>query len=678
MSSPLDRRIRRFALLASVLVAASGCSASELGQVLTPPTLTSISPSAGNPGTTAHVKFAGANFVAGATSVELFGAPRGVTVTGVNVESPSTLSADIVVAKDAEIGARILYLTTPSGKSSGIQNFFVLPPFQAPAIPTLAAVTPSTFVQGSTNTVTLTGTNFVSGATSVAVTLPGVTVSNVSVTSETSLTATLTVDLAVPVGPGAIAATTPVATTLAKLFFVTGLAPAFDAVTPNVGAPGTTTRITVGGANFSPGAEIVVLGGGVTVSDVVVVSSKSITARVDIATNADSGMRLFFVRTVGGVSPPQQFTVTPPPPPPPTLTSVSPSAGAQGQAVNTTLTGTNFAAGATSVAVSGPGVTVSDVNVVSPTALTATIRLDASALVSGRAITVTTPTGTSAPLTFNVLPPAPTLSAITPVVGIRTSVVPVTLTGANFIAGATTVTVSGDGVNVDSVRVVSGTSLTAVFTLSATATVSDRNVTVTTAGGTSNGKAFTVLAPTPRITSIASDAGTPGTTTRVTINGANFVADRTSVAVSGTGVTASNVSVTNAATLTVDLAIGTGAPLGARSVTVTVLGRTSNAVTFTVNASGLTLTSISPATGAQGSTVAVTLTGSGFLDTDGSGGANVFVPGGNVVVSNINVVSDNLLTATFTIGGSAALGPRNITVSNAGVVSNPKTFTIVP
>ena len=50
-----------------------------------------------------------------------------------------------------------------------------------------------------------------------------------------------------------------------------------------------------------------------------------------------------------------------PPPGAPTLTSVAPNQGTQGTTVAVTLTGTNFVVGATTVAVSGAGVTVTNV-----------------------------------------------------------------------------------------------------------------------------------------------------------------------------------------------------------------------------------------------------------------------------------------------------------------------------
>ena len=80
-------------------------------------------------------------------------------------------------------------------------------------------------------------------------------------------------------------------------------------------------------------------------------------------------------------------------------------------------------------------------------------------------MTVTTAGGTSGPQTFTINPPPPTLTSVSPNQGIRGATVAVTLTGTNFVVGATTVTVAGGGVTVTNVIVGSSTSLTASFVL---------------------------------------------------------------------------------------------------------------------------------------------------------------------------------------------------------------------
>ena len=74
----------------------------------------------------------------------------------------------------------------------------------------------------------------------------------------------------------------------------------------------------------------------------------------------------------------------------------------------------------------------------------------------------------------------------------------VTLTGTNFVVGATTVNIGGGGVTVTNVVVGSPTSLTASFVLDLAAADGPRTVTVTTAGGTSGPQAFTITLPRRR------------------------------------------------------------------------------------------------------------------------------------------------------------------------------------
>ena len=94
----------------------------------------------------------------------------------------------------------------------------------------------------------------------------------------------------------------------------------------------------------------------------------------------------------------------------------------------------------------------------------------------------------------------PTLTSISPNTGQRGAVVPVTLSGTN-LTGTSAITVSGTGINVSNITVVNSTTVTATFTISGTATVSTRTVSVTTPGGTSNTVNFTVNAGTLTFTS---------------------------------------------------------------------------------------------------------------------------------------------------------------------------------
>ena len=82
---------------------------------------------------------------------------------------------------------------------------------------------------------------------------------------------------------------------------------------------------------------------------------------------------------------------------------------------------------------------------------------------------------------------------------------------------------------------------------------------------------------------------------------------------------------------------------------------------------------MSPAIGVQGASVPVTLTGTNFVS-----GATVAVSNPGVAVGSVTVVSDKRITATLTIGATAALGAANMTVTTSAGTSAAAVFTVNP
>jgi hypothetical protein len=87
----------------------------------------------------------------------------------------------------------------------------------------------------------------------------------------------------------------------------------------------------------------------------------------------------------------------------------------------------------------------------------------------------------------------------------------------------------------------------------------------------------------------------------------------------------------------------------------------------------VTVSSISPNQGTQGSTVPVTIGGSGFV-----AGVSVSFSGTGVSVSNVSVGSPAQLTGTLVIASGAAAGARDVTVtnSNGGAATLTGGFTV--
>jgi hypothetical protein len=99
-----------------------------------------------------------------------------------------------------------------------------------------------------------------------------------------------------------------------------------------------------------------------------------------------------------------------------------------------------------------------------------------------------------------------------------------------------------------------------------------------------------------------------------------------------------------------------------RTLTVTATfsdGSSAQAVTTVTNAA-VTVSAVTPNQGTTGSTVTVTIDGSGFVN-----GATVST-GAGITVSNVAFVSTARVTASFAIAGDATSGPRDVTVTNPG------------
>jgi len=94
-----------------------------------------------------------------------------------------------------------------------------------------------------------------------------------------------------------------------------------------------------------------------------------------------------------------------------------------------------------------------------------------------------------------ILPPPPTLTSVSQSGFLQGTAISVTLVGANFVAGATTVSTTNSGVAVSGVTVRNSTTLTATFTIGSSAATGPANVSVTTSGGTSGAQTITVYVP---------------------------------------------------------------------------------------------------------------------------------------------------------------------------------------
>jgi Domain of unknown function (DUF1929)/IPT/TIG domain/Glyoxal oxidase N-terminus len=171
---------------------------------------------------------------------------------------------------------------------------------------------------------------------------------------------------------------------------------------------------------------------------------------------APPGYYMLFILNGSGVPSIASFVFLSSSGPAPTVTSVSPNSGSVSGGTTLTIVGTNFAPGAT---VSFAGTVATGVTVVSSTSITATTPPQAAGAVSVRVTNPDSQSGTLANgYTYTSPNPAPALTAITPNAGPASGGTGVTITGANFLTGAT---VSFAGTAATGAVVVNSTSITA-------------------------------------------------------------------------------------------------------------------------------------------------------------------------------------------------------------------------
>ncbi|MGV9993742.1 IPT/TIG domain-containing protein [Streptomyces sp. NPDC003374] len=420
-------------------------------------------------------------------------------------------------------------------------------------------------------------------------------------------------------------------------------APVVSSVSPSQGPASGGTTVTVTGTGFT-GATTVRFGTR-TATSFTVDSSTRITAVAPSGT----GTVTVTVTTGQGTSS-QTVTYTYTTAAVPTLTDLTPSQGPVSGGTAVTLTGTGLT-GAT--AVRFDTVPAVSFTVDSATRITAVTPAHAA---GAAAVTVTTPGGTSNPLTFTYAA-TPAVTGLTPLQGPVTGGTAVTLTGTG-LTGATAVVF--DGVPAASFTVDSATRITAVTPAH---TAGAAAVTVTTPGGTSSPDApqarfYFVAAPSLTDLTPSSGPTTGGTT--VTLTG-NDLLGATAVRFSGTAAT--SFTVESATQIT---AVAPAQSAGAAAVTVTTPGGTSNALPYAYLAAA-TLISLTPDRGPTRGGAVITLTGSNLGIATGVLFGSTACP--------FTVFSPSQITAVAPAGSA---GPVSVTVTTPAGPSNSLTYTRVP
>ncbi|WP_228796579.1 beta strand repeat-containing protein [Nocardia nova] len=579
------------------------------------PVLTTIAPSSGPIAGGTTVVLTGTDLT-GATSVGFGGTPA----TSFTVNSATQITA---VAPAHAAGTVLVTVTTPGGTSNGVAYTYLL-------VPTLTAIVPNVGSVTGGTTVVLTGTNL-TGAT--AVSFGGTPATSFTVDSATQITAVAPAGAA---GTVQVTVTTPGGTSNGVAYTYIAVPTLITAV-PNVGPVTGGTTVVLTGTNLT--GTTAVNFGGTPAASFTVDSATQITA---VAPAGTAGTVQITATTAGGTSNGVAFTYVAVP----TLAGITPPAGSVTGGTTVVLTGTNLT-GATAVSFGGTPATSFTVD--SATQITAVAPAGAAGAVQ---VTVTTPGGTSNGVVYTYVA-VPTLVAAVPNVGSVTGGTTVVLTGTN-LTGATAV--SFGGTPATSFTVDSATQITALAPAGTAGTV---QITVTTAGGTSNGVAFTYIAVPTLVAAVPNVGSVTGGTT-VVLTGTNLTG---ATAVSFGGTPATSFTVDSATQITAVAPAGTA---GTVQITVTTAGGTSNGVAYTYIAVP-TLVAAVPNVGSVTGGTTVVLTGTNLTGTTA-------VSFGGTPATSFTVDSATQITALAPAGTA---GTVQVTVTTAGGTSNGVAYTYI-
>ncbi|HEV3327947.1 MAG TPA: hypothetical protein VGZ33_00980 [Acidimicrobiales bacterium] len=261
---------------------------------------------------------------------------------------------------------------------------------------------------------------------------------------------------------------------------------------------------------------------------------------------------------------------------------------------------------------------------------------------------------------------APTVTSVTPL-GQSTTDQGVKIQGSNFevCSGAEPeLSISGTGVTVDSVSAALGTLMYAKLTVSPTAPLGLRDVTVTncdSAGTATSVGAFAVLGP-PKVTSVASLA--LGVSRAEAIVGTNFT-PTTTFSVADPGVTIGGVDYVSPVRMRATITVSPTAAVGPHDVTATDEGGASTVASgaFTVDPLP-TEGSIAPSGIGAGTTVVLTVNGTGFRRNAEVVLGEPPLPDPSLSLLHTIWVSPTELQVTVTAPLTTALRTDTVTVEN--------------
>jgi hypothetical protein len=588
----------------SVITSKGTAISSTSFTILKMPTVTGFTPLSGAVGTS--VTITGTNLPS-VTEVRFNGASAGTPTVVSATSIRTTVPAGAITGK-----ITVINRASPQGVTSAT-TFKVLPK--------ITGFMPASGIAGES--VTITGTNLKIGNTNPTVKFGAVTATVIS-SADTEVVAAIPSTALT----GKITVATADGTAISAINFTVIKRPTITALTPAIGAVG--TSITITGTNLSNLTEVKF--NGVSASPITVVSATSI--KVNVPMGATTG-KVTATNRAGTATSTALFKVLP------KINGFTPTSGIVGESV--TITGLNLKISNANPTVKF-GAAIATVISASDSEVVVTIP---STAFTGK-IMVSTMDGTATSATDFIVIKIPTVTAFTPAMGAVGA--SVTISGANL---SSVTEVQFNGVSAGAPTVISATSVKIIIPMGATT----GKVSVTNRAGTTTSTG--IFKVPPKIMGFAPGSGIAGES--ATIRGTNLKVAGTNPTVKfGNGV----ATVTSATDVEIVATIPVTAITG--KIIVTTVDGTATSLTDFIVIKAPTITSFTPAMGAVGASVTISGTNLNSVTEVQFNGTSAGAP---------TVISSTSIRATVPVGATTG----KISVMNrAGAALSFGIFKVLP
>jgi hypothetical protein len=518
----------------------------------------------------------------------------------------------------------------------------------------ISSVNPASIVAGGGDLMlTINGANF----TAASIVMWGTTALATNCVSAAQLTATLPAALTANPGTGSVTVSNVTGSSSSATVTINPPQPVITSLSPDsVFTSNGAFTLIVNGNNFQPGAGATVVRWNFTPLSTTYISSTQVAAAVP-ASLPPRGSTSIYVITAGGISAGFPFTVILPPP---IITALSMTQVPAGFGTFTmSICGTYF----TPSMVVNWGSTALSGTLVSSTIFTLTVPANLVATAGVVSITVTTIGGTSAPISFTVAPPPPTITSFSPAsINAGSASFTLTINGSNFVAGMLT----RWGATWVGTTVISPTQLTASIPSSLIATAGTAGIMVKTSGGISASLLFPINPTPPVLSSLSPNLVTAGGAGfMLTIKGTVFTT--TSTAMWGT--TPLETIYVSPTQLTASIPASLIANAGTASITVVSQAGTSASAALTINPAPPQISGLNPGvTAAGGPAFTIAISGEYFTPST--------IAKCGLTALATTYISSTQLTAVVPAMLIASAGTASITVTTAVGTSPPARFTI--